>query len=45
MSPDLDSENVQAEREIASLDRTTDPQPGAFYGLLPPPAPTEPTYA
>jgi hypothetical protein len=32
---DLDSENAQAERECASLDRTTDPEPGAFYGLTP----------
>lgn len=33
---DRESENAQAERECASLDRETDPQPGAFYGLLPP---------
>jgi hypothetical protein len=42
-----ESENAQAEREIASLDTTSDPEPGAFYGLTPPePAPThEPTHA
>lgn len=34
--PRLASENAQAARECASQDRTTDPQPGAFYGLLPP---------
>lgn len=42
-----ESENAQAEREVASLAHDTDPEPGAFYGLTPPePAPTpEPTHA
>ena len=29
----LESENAQAARELASLDPTDDPEPGAFYGL------------
>lgn len=28
-----DSENAQAATEVASQDRDSDPQPGAFYGL------------
>lgn len=35
--PAILSENAQAARECASQDRTTDPEPGAFYGLSPAP--------
>ncbi len=31
-----ESENAQAERELASLDTDTDPEPGAFYGRIEP---------
>ncbi len=39
-----ESENAQAAREIASLDPTSDPEPGALYGLTPDPD-TDSTYA
>ena len=42
---DYDSENALAERECASLDADTDPEPGAFYGLTPSDTDTEPTHA
>lgn len=47
--PDMtneESENAQAAREVASLDRDDDPQPGAIYGLYDPnPTETETTHA
>jgi hypothetical protein len=39
-----ESEDAQAEREIASLSHDDDPEPGAFYGLTPP-TDTDPTHA
>lgn len=49
LEPDMtdhESEDAQAERELASLAHDDDPEPGAFYGLTDPHAPTpEPTHA
>ncbi len=42
---DLESENAQAERELASLDTDTDPEPGAFYGHDTDPDQTEQSHA
>jgi hypothetical protein len=43
---DHESEDAQAAREIASLAHDDDPEPGAFYGLTPPPdSDPDPTHA